>query len=287
MKIHYFRIDIQGSSRAVSDLVDDIGARPQAERERRIHDKDVFLEHYSRTNGLYEMEFTQRRTQNGPGHSMRGKSTVDFTLSPDAGFGEQAAAIWSPKGYLAVQYNHHSVRPFGIRAYLEEFLLAGPRSTFDPPEVVLEPVLDSEAYARLYRSQKQSRLELAVHADKVTDEMAANNVALGAALEMHNRMEGSKVEIAVSLGGGRRGGPLRNTLDTITSLLRFDESLSKCKVTIKEDPDTATEVLDLLEHRETAMVRDGELQMTPGRRFTYASRIAAIRKRFEPWLSRR
>ena len=59
MKIHYYRIEIQGLSLTIGDLLDDIRVKPQAQRERSVHGKHVFLEHCSVINGLYEMEFTQ------------------------------------------------------------------------------------------------------------------------------------------------------------------------------------------------------------------------------------
>ena len=151
-------------------------------------------------------------------------------------------------------------------------------------KVVFEPVLDREAFARLRRSWKQTRLECAINANTVTDDMARCNVALATALQLHNQTSAGRVEISVSLGEGKRGGPLQDVLETVQSLLPFAENLARFKVTIKEDLDTATEVLDLLGHRETALVPDSQLQMTPGRRFTYQSRIDAIRTRFEPWL---
>ena len=287
MKIHYFQIEIQGSPVGVADLLDDIRSRPLGQRERRIQEKDVFLERCSKVSGSYEMEFTQRRTQNGPGHSQPGKQTTDFPLAQGAGFGEQAAAIWSPRGYLAAQYNHYGVRPSGIRAYLERFLGNRGGHSFDSPAVLMRPVIDQGVLARLYRSEKQSRFECAIAAEAITPEMARANVALGTVLGLSNEMSAGRVEFAVSFGEGKRGGRLHNIVEAVESLLRFDEHLSRLKVNIKEDLDTATEVLDLLEHRETDTVPDNQLQMSSGRRIEYSSRINAIRSRFEPWLSRR
>ncbi len=260
---------------------------PRSHRERQIQDKDVFLEQCSSTNGLWELEFTQRRTKNGPGHSARGELTTDFSLAEGAGFGEQAAAIWSPSGFLAVQYNHHGVRPSGIRAYLEGFLRDHTHFTYPAPIVVLRPVLDQEVNARLLRSQHQLRLECAVSVDRLTENLPAENIPLGAAMRLHNQTSAGRVEIAVSYGAGKRGGSLCNIKEIADSLLGFTPCLLKLRVAIKEDLDTATEVLDLLEHRETAIVPDRELEATLGRRYTYKSRIHAIRIRFEPWLSQR
>ncbi len=287
VKIHYYEIRLEQSPLTVSNLLDRLRNQPQHQRERRILDKDVFLEQCSATNGLWEMEFTQRRTHNGPGYSMRGKPTTDFRLAQGAGFGEQSAAIWSPHGFLAVQYNHHGVRPSGIRAYLERFLRDYHPSTNTPPTVVLDPVIDQGVFARLERSRRQSRLECAIAVDALTEDSASGDMSLQTALQLYNQTSAGKVEIALSYGTGKRGGPLRDIVKMVRSLLRYDKHLSKLKVTIKEDLDTVAEVLDLLEHRETADVPDNELTLTAGRRYTYSSRVGAIRNRFEPWLAQR
>ena len=287
MRIHYFRTEITDSPHDISDLLDKINRLPRAARERRIHSKDVFLERSAQKNGMYEMEFTQRRIRNGPGYSEKGQPTADFALGPLAGFGEQAAAIWSPQGYLAVQYNHHGVRPAGIRDYLEGFLRLLPSNPARPPSLAFEPVLDPIVFVKLAKSRTKMRLECAIAADAITEGMAEGNVALGAALKLHNQTSAARVEISVSLGEGKRGGSLRNVPSLIGPLIQRAECLSKLRVKVKPDLDATTEVLDLLEHRETATVPDSSLQTTAGRRFTYSSRIEAIRREFEPWLAGR
>ncbi len=287
MKIHYYEIKLERSSLTVSNLLDSLRRQPQVQRERRIHDKDVFLEQGSSKDGLWELEFTQRRIHNGPGYSVKGKPTTDFNLAQGAGFGEQAAAIWSPRGFLAVQYNHHGVRPSGIRAYLERFLRDYHPSTNTPPKVALNPVIDQEAFARLIRSQRHLRLECTIAVDALTEDLASGDVSLQAFLQLRNQTSAGKVEIALSYGQGKRGGPLDNILKTVQSLLRCENHLSKLKATVKEDLDAVSEVLDLLEHRETALVPDSELTVTSGMRYTYSSRVEAIRNRFEPWLAQR
>ena len=284
MKIHFYRIKIEHSALTVADLFDQIFDKSQEQREQFIYKKYVFLERCSPARDWYELEFTQRRVQNGPGYSRRGHPTTDFPLEEDAGFGEHTAAIWSVSGFIAIQYNHHGVRPSGIRAYLQKFVGRTQWSATGPPAVVLEPVIAADALARLMNSAVQTRLECAISADSITDEMAQRNIAFGAAMEFRNATSGSKVEISVSLGDGKRGGPLRHLPELVQSLLPFSESLSRLRVNMKPDLDTAVEVLDLLGHRETVSVPDSDLKVSQGRRFTYASRIEALRTEFRDWL---
>ena len=53
---------------------------------------------------------------------------------------------------------------------------------------------------------------------------------------------------------------------------------------MKQDIDAPTEILDLLKQRETVVVADSKLQMTDGLRFTYESRMDALRGEFGLWL---
>ena len=284
MKIHFYQTEITDSPDAMSDVLDRIHKLSLEKRERDINGKTVFLERSNNQGKNYEMDFTQRRIQNGPGYSKKGKETTDFDLEADAGFGEQTAAIWSPKGYLVVQYNHYGVRPSTIGSYLEQFLYNG--TSNNKPMLTLKPVINSKVYAKFIGSQRQTKLSCAINAGTITDEMAQANIAFSLAQKLRDNTSAGKVEISVSLGEDKRGGPLQNIKDIVQSLIH-SESLSSLKVVIKEALDTTTEVLDLLEHREAVIIPDRSLRMTGGLRYDYPSRIEALRREFERWLRQR
>ncbi len=286
MKIHYYRLEVENHSMTISALLETIKALPLESREKVIHGKHVILENCSMQGKLYTMDFTLRRIRNGPGYSAPRTEIRDFELEKGAGFGEQTAAVYSPTGFLAVQYNHFGARPSVIPAFLEEFLPPSQPSGQEPPAVKLEPVLNNTAFTRLLDSHKQTRFECAVFADKITPEMAEGNVPMSTALAMHNKTEACSVQFALSLGGGKRSGRLR-IVDEIKTLLQHPGVLKKCRVTVKPDLDAATEVLDLLEHREAAEIPNRDLEISSGRRFTRSSRYRAIRRVFEAWLQAR
>ena len=174
-----------------------------AERDMAVNGKDMLLETANVAgprDEMRELDFTQRRVQNGPGHSRRGQLTADFDLGEDAGFGEQTAAILSSDHYMAVQYNHYGVRPSAIATYLGRFL---PDGAF----VVLRPVLTDDAFARLQRSHKQTRLDFAINASEITESMAGQ-VGLAEALQLGS--ETAAGHIRHLLVSGRRS-PWRTT----------------------------------------------------------------------------
>lgn len=278
MKIHFFEMVIENSDEDPMSLIDRIRVMSLAERDIVVNEKNMLLETANvggELKDMWELDFTQRRVQNGPGHSRRGQLTADFDLGEDAGFGEQTAAILSSNSYMAVQYNHYGVRPSAIATYLGRFLPDG-------PFVALRPVLTDDAFARLQRSHKQTRLDFAINASEITESMA-DYVGLAEALQLQSATAAAHIDISLSLGEGRRGGPLRNIVDFV-SRVNGEPGLTALKVSMKQDIDAPTEILDLLKQRETVVVADSKLQMTDGLRFTYESRMDALRREFGLWL---
>ena len=286
MKIHFYRTDVADSVDEIGDVLGRLQTMAFDNRERIVNRKTMFLERCRVRQGLHEMEFTQRRTHNGPGYSRQGHETRDFDLEENAGFGEQTAAVWSPQNYLAAQYNHYGVRPSAIAVYLEQFFRPDPDSDRPNPLFSLTPEIDPGVYAKFINSRKRTKLICAIDAAAIPAELVRNNVALSTAMELRNRTDAGKVEITLSYGEDRRGGRLRDLPRIVRSLLET-ETVSSLRVSVKEDLDATTEVLDLMNHRETVVVPDDQLELTEGRRLSYQSRIRSIRREFRRWLQRR
>lgn len=283
MKVHFYEVKIENSVVTVGDVLARIQDTNLHTREREVGTKPMFLERCHKNRGLFEMDFTQRRMQNGPGYSERGRATLDFDLGR-GGFGEQTGAIWSPRGFMAVQYNHYGVRPGSVAKYLSLFLKESDRQTGST--LTFDPVIDSAALARLMNSERQKKLVVGVDPGGITRELARNNIALHAAMMLREQTGAGRVELELSLGHGRRGRSLRGIVAMVNALRRQD-GVSDLKATV-EDINGTTEVLDFLRQRETMVVPYPSLQLTtPGRRLTYESRIRGIRQVFSTWLRER
>ena len=105
MKVHFFEVALENSSEDPTSLIDRIRGLPLPDRDIDVNGKYMLLETVDvagERGDVRELDFTQRRVQNGPGHSRRGQPTADFDLGQDAGFGEQTAAILSSSNYMAV-----------------------------------------------------------------------------------------------------------------------------------------------------------------------------------------
>lgn len=271
MKILFFHVEVQDGQEEVHDVLDRVRRLALPNREKHLEEKFMLLETCDLDGDLWQLDFTQRRVRNGPGHSRHGELTTDFELEEDAGFGEQTAAVLSD-GHMAVQYNHYGVRPGAIALYLSSFALN---------RVSVSPVLDEDAFARLVNSQVQSKLVCSFDAAAITESMA-DHIAVGEMLRLRREMGAGRIEMTLSYGQDRPGGRLQGVPEFARSLLQT-AGLRGLKVNIKENVDTATEVLNLLEQNHAVVVPDGNLTMTDGRRYDYESRIREVRREFERW----
>ena len=285
MRIHFFTIEVENSPDDLPAVFERLRESPLADREKEINNKPVFLETCDQgRNGSYELNFTQRRVQNGPGYSKRGEFTTDFFLEEDAGFGEQTAAIWSESGHLVVQYNHYGVRISTIREYLQSFLRPNPDGIF--PALSLDPVVATDAYVRLRNSREQTRFKCAIDVNRLAMAADANDVPLQSLLQLGNETNAGKVTLTLTLGHGPRGRSLLGIREFVDRLRR-NNLADRIEVNARNNVDGRIEVLDLLEQREMRQVPNTELNFTQGGRCDYESRIAALRREFNRWQQQR
>ena len=231
---------------------------------------------------FYRIDFTERRTRHGPGHSRRGHTTVDFAIGPDGGFGEQTCAIWHRRsGYMAVQYNHYGVRSGAIKAYFSHFL------AHDNNTVPMVPVLREDTYKRLIESDLSIRLTCGFDAESSlvsarSDEM---NAPLKSAMQIRDHTGASNIEFTVSLGMRGRHQPGLNVRELVDLALR----LNPCKLTAKAkaDENAAAELLNLLEQRDEGTIDEARLRLTPGLRWRRRDRYREIQDIFAVWLNQR
>lgn len=255
--------------------------------EKLVNQKMIFSESGDFVDDRAYMDFTYRRVTNGPGYSAPGVDTADFDIEKDAGFGEQTAIVYDPdQEYVAVQYNHHGPRAGVIAEYFSHFSDGQQTDHYS-----WDPAIRKDVYAKLQRSAQQTKLRLRVDASTINDEMLKNNVALNAVQTLRNTTNAGYVEIILSQGEDRRGGPLGSIREIIRALVPHKEQpdayLKKLEVGVKDQVDSSTEILDILKHRVVEDIPDDELLKTDGLRYTFDSRIGHINKVLTQWLRSR
>ena len=281
MKIHFYQNQAVEESRSLSGVIEEIKGLDLKERERLVNGKTVLLETIEESDNFFKMDFTQRRIHNGPGYSRPGSETEDFEIERGAGFGEQTALVYAPdKEYLAIQYNHFGLRSPAIAAYFGMFGGSRHADSFE-----FDSVVNEEIYAKLLRSEVQTRFQIRIASEKISESMYENNVPIETALRFRDTTAAGHVEINLSYGENKRGGRL-NIINQVKSLME-NPAVENMKVSVKERMDSATEILDLLEHREAKVFPDDQLFLTSGLRFSFESRITALTGEFKSWLQSR
>ncbi len=225
------------------------------DREWAHESTTVFLEEYQLSNPDCCVDFT-KRSLTGPGYSEPKSRTVDFHMSPGAGFAQQTAAILRGE-YMAVQYNHYGVRHSAITAYLSSVLDTDTR-------VLITPMIRKDVFDRFTGSSKHGRLTFAVNTRVPIHDLADDDVALSAALRMAAEVEAGVVTIDLSYGTGKKGGPL-HIVDTVRRLLRRKDCLSKLQVSAEREDGTMA-MLNLLNNLARRDISSRRLELT---RWTY------------------
>ena len=228
------------------------------------------------------MDFTWRRTENGPGYSVSGKETEDFDLEEDAGFGEQTAVIYHiEKEYISAQYNHLGPRANDIAHYFSQFSTGASQDYFD-----WIPELDEEVRDWLHRSSVQTQLVFKLDTASL-NENSTRDTAISSFLEMRQKNAAGMIEVTLSCGEDRRGGPLSGLLNLIENLLSQGNALKKMQAKIKEQPEDSAELLDLLGHKLVEEIDENLLEKTDGLRYSFESRISFLERALNQWLQSR
>ena len=285
MKIHLYKNEIDKDSRSLLDVIKQIFDMPLQQREKVVGEKTIFLESLKepRKGSFYAVDFTTRREDNGPGHSVSGKETEDFSLENDAGFGEQTAFVYHPeKEYLAVQYNQYGPRAASIAKYFSEF------STDDeePGNFDWKPVFDDNIMQKLQRSKSKTKLSYKLDMSSVSKEMS-REIGIEHAYDLWKKYDAAIIEITVSLGRGERGKSIRDVFSAVRNIRRLNDSVKRLQAQVKIDDDSNAEILNLLDHKWMKEIDNKKLTKTKGLRYTFGSRAKIIREVLREWLQSR
>lgn len=284
MKIHLYKNEPDRDSRSLLDVIKQISGMPLQQRERVVREKIIFLEDFKKmgAGGFYAVDFTTRREDNGPGHSVSGKETEDFPLENDAGFGEQAAFVYHPeKEYLAVQYNQYGPRAASIAKYFSEFSTHAAPDHFD-----WKPVFDDNVMQKLQRSKSKTKLSYKLDMSSVSKEMS-REIGIEHAYDLWKKYNAAIIEITVSLGRGERGKSIRDVFSAVSNIRSLKDSVKRLQAQVKVDDDSNAEILNLLDHQSMKEIDNKKLTKTKGLRYTFGSRAKIIREVLREWLQSR
>ena len=282
MKIFLYKNEDKGGDYLLSTALDDCISYNLDQREQELDGKAFVLESINKNKDLYEMEFTLRREDYGPGRSQKGQSTVDFDLGDNEGFGEQAAALYSPSHELVlVQYNHYGPRAKGMLDCLWHICHSQGGHYLDSR---WNNVLDEATMARLAKGTIQKRLEVSIAGTGLSEVSHEAHNPLDSMLQLREQVNAGNLSLTLSLGKGRKGESL-NLKNFIREIKKFmdSEDVVKLKARVGHE-DSADEVIDFLGGRVQSEVDVDLLEKTNGRRYTFKSRIKVMKRELRKWV---
>jgi hypothetical protein len=180
---------------------------------------------------------------------LRGAQASALNIQPEENLGEPASFAYIPSKEIAVvQYNHNGPRHSIVREFLYK---AGLR-----PPLTMSPVLKQDALQRMRSAEVVRRIEFAL-AKPSADQLATLKQVGGAVKDALDAMEdvgGMTVRVTVSMGHNR-GGLSEKAKTILESLSHGRFAIQTLKASLKESDEQATEMVDLLGGRQTAILQ--------------------------------
>lgn len=278
--VHLYQVLTDDKSKPIDQLLEAVRTQPIESRLRNINNRDMRLDHVEQAaNGLWKLDFTVLRFDNGPGRASRDAPLRDFDLHEGEGFGEGTAAIYDPSsGHIALQYNHYGARASAICAYL---------STLDekPNGYEFRISLNDTALARLKKKTVFTRLELKVAPAQLSGAFKKANVSLCSALAAQQDTFGGdfiSIEVGLDRQSKKSTLPIANTLKSLIQLAQGErDAVKRLQVSGKDSEVSPIDVVDLLEEARTTTFKD--LPLSLGLRYPLEDRLLRIERALRGW----
>ena len=121
----------------------------------------------------------------------------------------------------------------------------------------------------------------------MTNSMLQESMAFIDIQKLRQQTHAGYIEVILSCGEDRYGGPLDKIMQFTNVLLRDKECLTNLEVSIKEQEDSASEILNILNHHLCEEIENSNLHKTKGLRYSFESRIQYIHGALDKWLQSR
>ncbi|MFG0249061.1 MAG: DUF6731 family protein [Phycisphaeraceae bacterium JB051] len=156
--------------------------------------------------------------------------------------GEPASFAYSPEKQLAlVEYNHTGPRHSVVEAFLNIMGITDP--------ILLYPQTKSGMIDRMKNAHLIRKLEFSIDGREGIDNVAEAGESVKHSIQSMKELEGCSIHVTISMGH-HTGGLGQNVKNIAERLSNFGELVKTVKVGAKENPDSQTKLLDLMNARE-------------------------------------
>jgi len=246
-KAKFYRVERMSKdpSERLEDIIDRVFNMEMNERSRAAGGYPVRLEEH-RTQGEYVLMNFIRMRYDGPGKAREGDQLHEIPMENDEYFAYQTAALYEPGSErFVIEASRAAPGASGIASYFTQFA----RDAADG--ILLAPILDPDAAARIRRKGFIRRLEVRVAlgaAGQADAKMDVDPIAV-----FGNDFDARFCDLTFSVGRERdRFLDRASILERLPNWLRRVDSgaVTKLKVLGKEDEDSESELIDLIGHQE-------------------------------------
>ncbi|QFU01285.1 hypothetical protein FIU83_06495 [Halomonas sp. THAF5a] len=286
IKIHLFRVVPSEDADRLTEVLERISDQGLRERIRPVRGRRYRLESLSLGRDIPGLDskpelrlFNIMNFRDGHGPGQADIDTPLTGIDYDGGApGEDTAVLYDPEtSCMAIQYAQNGPRHSAVQEYLNEFTGNGCYS--------LNVKLD-EDFERKFREQRSlQRVEVKIDTSQVSRESFEGNTALTHAYRASEELDGTILDINISVDGRRRGAALNGAAKTVASFaktlgLRNPDAVKKLETKGPVDGDRP-EIIDLLGGKLTQEI--GVAVNTDDYRMDIEDRWSALFRAYASW----
>lgn len=282
MKIHYFSISTERDARPLQDIFTDLRNRDISQRTYTQSHIQIRLESIqpvtSQQRQYWLLRFSRLRDRNWPGVARPDREATDLVLEPNTLLSEDSYAIFDVlNGKLAIQYNHFGVRSSKIQDYIN-IMGGSPYYRFFP--VFNQNILDT------YRGKP-----IVTKVEAVIDDLSEADVhhfggsSLAQSIQQSLEADAKKIEFSMSVDARFKENRLNKNVvsNFIDRMINRNEDRDSLKVSVRDDEDSAVEILDLFEDLKVSYIDPLVLTETAGRRYEAEGMNNALMLAMNAW----
>ncbi|EEO7552404.1 hypothetical protein G6H54_000773 [Listeria monocytogenes] len=217
---------------------------------------------YDEKRDLYHFELSKCRSINVPTRKKLGAIKEEIHLQDDEYIGEFNSIIFDPKyNLLITQSNFHGLTTKQIEEVLTDLRFAWKDIIDDndtePLQVILKPIFDKNKINSVKNADYYKKIRVKGSDYRKDAHLYQNEKSpLSEIIDLTNEFEGVNFDITISLGRSSKLDSLSNdsVKKTIDSVLDAKSDRLGIEVTSKFDEDSDTELINLIEPRQTDLI---------------------------------
>ena len=195
------------------------------------------------TDTIWGIEFLRLREVNPPGIANEDGDFAIIKLEDGEYIGEFTGCLYdSQTDVIVIHRNIHAFTPSGIQEYLNSTL------NVEDTQIFLKPIISGSDIKKIIKAKIYRSFEISIATDEKT--IFDNGTSLGELLKKASNFKGSNINLSIGVGHAKKDKSLdTKSLRELISGTYTNKEMRKLTVKYKEDEDTKTEEVDLLEDR--------------------------------------